>query len=71
MVEGSVQVQNGKQDITLYSSCIDLHKGVYYYKTHWNNQINVIDMYAEDLNAKEPIIYPFSKEQNFNFVNKK
>lgn len=71
MVDGSVKVQNGNNDITIYSSCIDLHNGVYYYKTHWNNQINVINMYDENLDSNIPIIYPFNKKQNFNYINKK
>ncbi len=75
MVKGSIRIpqKDGSMhhDITLYSSCTDMNDGVYYYKTYFNNQINVIDMHAEDLDSVNPIVYPFSTKQNYNFVNKK
>ena len=74
MVKGSIIVdtpRGEKFDITLYTSCIDLNEGVYYYKSYDNNQINVIRLHNENLDGNEIIVYPFSTEQQFNEVNKK
>ena len=75
MVKGSVKVKINENtfhdDITLYTSCIDLDSGKYYYKSYFNHQINVIDMHLENLDGTEPIVFGFSKNQNFNYVNKK
>lgn len=75
MVKGAIKVRTPKgdvhDDITLYTSCIDLDNGVYYYKSYYDNQINAIDMHSEKLDGDKVIVYPFSMKQNFNFVNKK
>lgn len=74
MVKGSIKVEtpNGDHDdITLYSSCIDLNEGIYYYKSYYNNQIQVLNMHNENLDGKEVVCYPFALKQDFNFVNKK
>ncbi len=75
MVKGSIRFENKKnvicEDITLYTSCIDLEAGIFYYKTYYNNQINAISMANENLEGQETISYPFSETQNINYVNKK
>lgn len=71
MVKGSIVTPEGHDDITLYSSCIDLEKSLYYYKSYANNQINVIDLHAEKIDGKDVVIYPFNDKQAFNFINKK
>ncbi len=78
MIKGSVIVGKTKDnkpiyDITLYSSCIDLNKMVYFYKTYWNSQINAVDMYALGdawLNGDQIAVYPFIKQQSIKFLNK-
>lgn len=78
MVKGSIIAGKNKKgeklyDITLYSSCIDLNKMVYYYKTYWNSQINVIDMLAlgdKWMDGDKIAVYEFSRKQGYNFVNK-
>ncbi len=77
MVEGSIRIPNQfKKDgpllneLTLYSSAIDLEDGIYYYKTYYNNQINAIDMHCEQLDGSTPISYPFANKQAILYVNK-
>ncbi len=73
-VKGSIVVKspNGNHDdITLYSCAVDLETGDFYYKTYDNNQISVVQMKNENLDAKDPIVYPFPTKQSFNYVNKK
>ncbi len=67
---GSVEQQRGcvhmgedKYEITIYSSCCNMDKGIYYYKTYDNSQITGIDMYKENLDGNELISYELIKKQ--------
>ena len=58
-----------KYEITVYSSCCNADKGIYYYRTYENSQINAVNMNKEDLDSKELIIYKLANEQSINFQN--
>ncbi len=73
---GSVEQQRGcvhmgedKYEITIYSSCCNMDKGIYYYTTYENSQITGIDMYKENLDSKELISYDLIKGQNIFMQN--
>ena len=61
---GLVQLDDGKYEITVYSSCCNTNKGIYYYTTYENSQINGIDMKKEDLEGRTLISYPLILKQN-------
>ena len=44
-------------------------KGIYYYTTYDNNQINAVDMHKVDLDGRELIDYDLANEQNINWQN--
>ena len=69
MVKGGVITEEGLEDSTLYSSCMDLEKGIYYYKTHDNSRINAIDMHKEQLEGKELKVFPYVSTQDINYQN--
>lgn len=69
MVKGSVVTEEGKYDITTYSCCVNAEKGIYYYKTYENNQIQEIRMHNENLESKELRIFELMKEQKMNRLN--
>lgn len=69
MVKGSVRTAESKNDITAYSSCMNLEKGIYYYNTYNNNQINAIDIHKEDLNAKKIKLFVYKDTLNINKQN--
>lgn len=69
MVGGSVVTPDGKNDITLYTSCMCQEEGVYYYNTYNNNQINAISMFKEDLDASELKVFNYIDEQGLNYQN--
>lgn len=71
MVEGAVITHEETNDITLYASCINTDKGIYYYKTYYNNQIVAVDMYSENLDSDELITFNWIKEQAITYMNKK
>lgn len=66
---GCVHLGNGKYEITIYSSCCNMDKGIYYYKTYGNSQITAIDMHRENLDNKELVKYPLSDKQQFRYEN--
>ena len=65
---GCVKIGNA-YEITLYSSCCNTDKGIYYYTTYENRQISAISMHNCDLDSKKLITYPISHQQNIHFVN--
>ncbi len=69
MVKGGVITADGLEDLTLYSSCMDQEKGIYYYKNYNNSRINAVDMNKEDLNAKEIKKFEYLTNQDINYQN--
>ena len=55
---GCCEVADGKYEITLYTSCCNVTKGIYYYNTYENHQISAVDMHREDLDSEALICYP-------------
>lgn len=55
---GLTQLPNGKYEFTLYSSCCNTDKGIYYYTTYDNSRITAVDMRHEDLDGDRLITYP-------------
>ena len=54
---GCCRLGGGKCEITLYTSCCNADKGIYYYTTYDNHQISGVDMHKEDLNGEKLIAY--------------
>ena len=48
---GCCEVEPGKYEITLYTSCCNTRTGVYYYTTYENHQISAVDMRRENLDG--------------------
>ena len=66
---GCVHMGNEQYEITIYSSCCNTDKGIYYYKTYENSQITAVDMHREDLEGKVPVAYPLITGQRINWQN--
>ena len=72
---GSAAQQRGcvrlgdKYEITIYSSCCNTDKGIYYYTTYENSQISGVDMHKENLDSKEIISYSLIKGQQIKLQN--
>ncbi len=66
---GCVHMGEDKYEITIYSSCCNMDKGIYYYTTYENSQITGVDMYKEDLESKELINYDLIKGQHILMQN--
>lgn len=72
---GSVEQQRGccrlgdKNEITIYSSCINLEEGIYYYRTYDNSQISAVNLHHTDLDADSLTHFELVKEQQVNYQN--
>ena len=66
---GCVHMGEGKYEITIYSSCCNMDKGIYYYTTYENNQISAIDMFKENLDSSELTNYDLIKGQQIFMQN--
>ena len=69
MVKGATVTAEGKYDITSYSCCINVSKGIYYYKTYTNNQITAVRMTDKEKNKKELSVYDLVEEQQIRYEN--
>ena len=69
MVKGGVITPEGLEDLTLYSSCMNLEDCIYYYKNYDNNRINTIDMKKEELEGKDLIVYKYLTTQDIYYQN--
>lgn len=68
---GCSEVAQGQFDYTIYTSCINTDKGIYYYKTYYNSQINAIGLYDHDLTDDELVIYPLNDYPQINYQSSK
>ena len=66
---GCCQLDDGKYEITIYTSCCNVTKGIYYYTTYNNHQITAVNMHKEDLNVNQLIRYPLISGEHINFQN--
>jgi len=72
---GAVSQQNGCAKVgnrfekTIYTSCCNTDKGIYYYTTYDNSQITGIRMNHTDLNGCQLALFPLSVRQEPNMCN--
>ncbi len=68
-VRGCVRLSDNKNVITLYTSCINLNRGIYYYTTYENRTVSAVNMHNCDLESKELFIYNLKDIQIINMQN--
>lgn len=56
----------GKYEITIYTSCCNADKGIYYYTAYDRHQITAIDMHRENLNDNALIRYTLREKMIFS-----
>lgn len=66
--EGCVRVEKDFEK-TVYTSCCNTEKGIYYYTTYENNQITGVSMHHTDLNADRLYRYPIIRHQQILMKN--
>lgn len=68
-VKGALKTENGEFDITVYSSCMNMDKGLYYYITYGNRRISCVNMHATDLQSDKISRFPLILEESIKFQN--
>lgn len=68
---GSCILGDGKYEVTVYTSCYNATRGIYYYNTYDNRRIIGVDMHEENLDGTTLVRYPFLKETQILMQNKK
>lgn len=66
---GCNEAEDGEYEITIYTSCCNLEKGVYYYHTYDNSQITGVDMHRENLDGGELVRYPLIWDEQIKMQN--
>lgn len=66
---GCCELGDGKYEITIYTSCCNTNKGIYYYTTYDNHQITAVDMHKENLDGEKLIKYPLITEDQIKEQN--
>ena len=66
---GCCRLQENQCEITIYTSCCNVSRGIYYYTTYQNRQISAVDMRREDLDYHRLIAYPPITEQSVFLQN--
>lgn len=63
--KGFCRLPDGKSHYTVYTSCCNTDRGIYYYITYDGRQISCVDMKKEDLNSEKIAVYPLKIEKSF------
>ncbi len=66
---GAVSLGGGKYEITVYTSCCNTDKGVFYYTTYGNRQITAVDMHRESLDSSALVTYPLLHKEQIRYEN--
>lgn len=62
---GCCRVGGDKYEITIYTSCCNADRGIYYYTTYDNHQISAVDMHRENLDGASLARYTPVNEESF------
>lgn len=66
---GCCEVAEDKYEITIYTSCWNAQKGIYYYNTYENHQITAVDMHRENLDGTTLARYPLIQKGEIRWQN--
>ena len=66
---GCCLVGEDAYEITLYTSCCNAQKGIYYYTTYENHQITGVDMHRENLEGSMLVRYPLVTGEQIRWAN--
>lgn len=67
---GGCITENRKYETTVYTSCCNADKGIYYYTTYGDRTVKAVDLHAEDLEGKILISYNMESKLTLRFQNR-
>ena len=68
-IKGCCRLADASLEHTLYTSCCDTARQIYYYTTYGNRRITGIDMKREDPNGNSLSRYPLLTDEDIHFQN--
>ncbi len=66
---GCCRLADGKYEISIYTSCCNADKGIYYYKTYDHHGIVGVDMNRENLDGDTPVSYQLMTDGELEILN--
>jgi len=66
---GCCRVGEKDYEITIYTSCCNTDKGIYYYTTYDNHQITAVHLHREKLDDSFLVRYPLILNEQINTIN--
>lgn len=66
---GCVRLEKDVYEITIYTSCCNADRGIYYYTSYGNHRITAVDLYRENLDGNALISYPLQTKQDILHLN--
>ena len=66
---GCCDVGDGKYEITMYASCCNADRGIYYYTTYGNRQITAVHLHGENLQSDSLARYPLIEKEQIKMQN--
>lgn len=60
---GCVRMPDGRYEITVYSCCCNVDRGIYYYTTYDNRALTAVHLHHEDLDGTKLVSYSLMKQQ--------
>lgn len=66
---GCCELEDGKYEITIYTSCCSLDRGIYYYTAYDNHGITAVDMHRENLDGKALVCWPLRQKGEIRWEN--
>ena len=66
---GCCKVGENAYEITVYSSCCNTDKGIYYYTSYENRQINAVNLHRENLDGTFLVRYPLADGEQIKRQN--
>lgn len=67
--KGCCRVGENDYEMTIYTSCCNAEKGIYYYTTYGNRQITAVDMRRENLDSVLLLRYPLAAGEQIKMQN--
>lgn len=70
-VKGCCDLGNGQFEHTIYASCCNVSRGIYYYKTYENHSVCGMDMALENLDGAVLLRWPLQRQMKIEIQNRK
>lgn len=70
MPRGCIRLDEDKYERTVYSSCCNTDRGIYYYTTYENSTVTAVNLYAEELDGDDLISFLLDTTPRFRYQNR-